>query len=199
MVSSWKLDSSSTYKSGTGCSSRSSAGSPKIAAGEHAPSGGGGHARDQARHRALAVRAGDADDRRPHGAREQLDVAQHLDAAGARARCNRLLERYAGRHQHLRCAVEQRQIEAAQADIERFRETAEFGEPRRRAARIGGRDRDAALCQVAQARSSRFAETDDDACHHRIFKVARPASTSMKLMIQKRTITFGSDHPLSSK
>ena len=30
------------------------------------------------------------------------------------------------------------------------------------------------------------------------FSVARPASTRMKLMIQKRTMTFGSAQPLSS-
>ena len=35
--------------------------------------------------------------------------------------------------------------------------------------------------------------------HQRTFNVARPISTSTKLMIQKRTITRGSGQPLSSK
>ncbi len=83
--------------------------------------------------------------------------------------------------------------------VERIGESAQFGEARRRAARIGGHDRDAALGEIAQARCARLAETDDDAVHQRIFKVARPTNTSTKLMIQKRTITFGSAHPLSSK
>jgi hypothetical protein len=58
----------------------------RVAAGEHAPPGGLGHVRDQARDRALAVGAGDADHRRAHRAREQFDVADDLDAARARLR-----------------------------------------------------------------------------------------------------------------
>ena len=54
------------------------------------------------------------------------------------ARRDRLLERHAGGHQHLRGAVEQRQIEAAETQIERLGESAQLREPRRRAARIGG-------------------------------------------------------------
>ena len=84
--------------------------------------------------------------------------------------------------------------------IERPGQIAEFGEPRRRACAyrwpLTGIPR---FAKIAQARCPRLAEADYDAGHQRIFKVARPANTSMKLMIQKRTMTLGSDHPLSSK
>src|SRR5690606_38390291 len=36
-------------------------------------------------------------------------------------------------------------------------------------------------------------------CVHRIFKLASPMRTRMTVMIQKRTMTFGSAHPFSSK
>src|ERR1700680_159023 len=134
-----------------------------------------------------------------HVARKQFDVAKHLDTARACGAGDGLLERNPWGDQHLRGAVEQRQIEAAEPQVERIGESAQFGESRRRAARIRGTDWDSALRQVAQARRARFAETDHDTVHQRSFKVARPTSTSTKLMIQKRTITFGSAHPLSSK
>ena len=35
--------------------------------------------------------------------------------------------------------------------------------------------------------------------HQRIFKLAKPISTKITVMIQKRTITLGSAQPLSSK
>ena len=35
--------------------------------------------------------------------------------------------------------------------------------------------------------------------HQRIFKLASPTKTKITVMIQKRTITFGSAQPLSSK
>jgi hypothetical protein len=35
--------------------------------------------------------------------------------------------------------------------------------------------------------------------HQRIFKLANPINTKITVMIQKRTITFGSGQPLSSK
>ena len=56
----------------------------EIAADAHLQAGALGHAADQRRDRALAVGAGDADHRRVHCAREQLDVADDLEAARAR-------------------------------------------------------------------------------------------------------------------
>ena len=60
--------------------------------------------------------------------------------------------------------------------------------------------------QEARRRQAGLAQTDHHraqrhwrGCAHRSFSVDRPASTSRKLMIQKRTITFGSAQPLSSK
>ncbi len=91
------------------------------------------------------------------------------------------------------------QVEAADADVEPAGEIAEIAEARRRRACIGRAHRHAAPRKVAQTGCARLAEPYDDARHHRIFKVARPANTSTKLMIQKRTITFGSAHPFNSK
>ncbi len=171
----------------------------EVAAGEHGQSRAFGHARDQARHRALAVGAGDADHRRLGGAREQLDVAQHLDAAAARLGDDRLLRRHPGRQQHLRSALEQRHIERAEAQVDALGEIAELGESGWRRTRVGRGRGDAVPREIAQARGPRLAQAHDDRALHRIFNVARPVSISRKLMIQKRTITFGSLQPLSSK
>ena len=199
MVSSWKLDNSSTYRSGTGSSSRSSAGLPRFPPASTLNPAALGHARDQARHRALAVRAGDADHRRRGGAREQLDVSQHLDAAAARLGDDGLLRRHPRREQHLRGAVEERCIERPETQIDALGQTAELGETRRRRARIGRRGGNIVPREIAQARGPRFSQAHHDRAFHRIFNVARPVSISKKLMIQKRTITLGSLHPLSSK
>ena len=67
-------------------------------------------------------------------AREQFDVAEHLDAAGARLGRDRLLERHTRRHHHLRGAVEQRQIEPAETQVEVRGEAAELRESGRIAA-----------------------------------------------------------------
>ncbi len=186
-------------RSGVGCSSRSSAATPRLPPASTVRPPPRAMRATKRRDRALAVGAGDADHRRAHVAGKEFDVAEHFDAAIPRRPRDRLLERQPRGHQHLRGSVEQRQIEAAEPQVELIREIAEIGESRRRAARIGGAHRDAALRQVAQAGNPGFAEADDDAMHQRIFKVARPNNMSTKLMIQKRTITFGSAHPLSSK
>ena len=79
-------------------------------------------------------------------------------------------------------------------------------ELRRRGARVGHREPPAARVQVARAGEPGAAQADDHgvrrlvgAVTHRSFSVASPASTSSSEMIQKRTITFGSAQPLSSK
>ena len=77
----------------------------------------------------------------------------------------------------------------------------------RRLAAVGDRDAKAAALQVPRHRQAGAAHADHHgvrcgcaACAaHRSFSVARPASTRMKLMIQKRTMTLGSAQPLSSK
>ena len=80
---------------------------------------------------------------------------------------------------------------------------------------------EAARLQITRARQSRPAQADDDrspplltiqranigasgedraaSCDQRTFNVASPISTRITEMIQKRTITFGSAQPLSSK
>jgi hypothetical protein len=155
--------------------------------------------RNQARDRALAVGAGDADDRRAHRAREQFDVADDLDAARTRLRGDRLLERDSGDISSCVAPSSSDRSKPPRRMSRRSRSEPELAPepggslrvsvalPRRRASRD------------TAGRSAGFAETHDDAAHQRIFKVARPANTSTKLMIQKRTITFGSAQPLSSK
>jgi hypothetical protein len=102
--------------------------------------------------------------------------------------------------------LEQRGIEAAGAQHHVAAERAERAQPRRFRAAVGHRDPRAAREQEARDRVAGLAKTDDHGaqrhgrgCAHRSFSVDRPASTSRKLMIQKRTITFGSAQPLSSK
>ena len=77
---------------------------------------------------------------------------------------------------------------------------------RRLGAIVCDRHARAVLQQVARDRKAGLAKADHHrvqrhcrGCTHRSFNVDRPASTSRKLMIQKRTITLGSTHPLSSK
>jgi hypothetical protein len=84
----------------------------EIASGEHTAPRGARHAGDQAGDGALAVGARDADHRRAHGACEQFHVSQYFDAARPCFFRNGLIERQAGGHQHLRRAVEQRQVDA---------------------------------------------------------------------------------------
>ena len=171
----------------------------EVAARQHLSSGRSRHVRDHAGNRALAIRAGDADHRGPDRTGEQFDVTEDLNATLARALGDRLLQRDPGRHQQLRGAVQQRQIEAAQSKVELLRQRAQRGKSGRILARIRRTDRNTPLREVAYARGARLSETHDDAVHQRIFKVARPARTNTKLMIQKRTITRGSGQPLSSK
>src|SRR6202043_3595959 len=52
-------------------------GPAQVAAREDPPPGGGGHVGHETRYRTLAVGTGDADDRRPCRAREELDVAEY--------------------------------------------------------------------------------------------------------------------------
>ena len=70
------------------------------------------HLANQARDRTFSVRAGDGHDRRLRHAREQLDVAHHLDATLDGFGDRRFLERDAGTHHQQTGNMEQRRLEA---------------------------------------------------------------------------------------
>ena len=177
----------------------------EVAADPHFDARGLRELADQRRHRALAVGAGDADDAAARLAREQLDVADQVEAARRGLAQERLRQRHARGHDHLVRAVEDRGIEAAERGRGLRHEAAQFGEPGRRRARVGDDQAVAARREMARAGHAGAAEADDDALrmcggglHQRSFSVASPIRTSMKEMIQKRTMTFGSAQPFSS-
>ncbi len=190
--------------------------SPEIAAGDRAPPRSFGHARKERRDGALAVRTRDRRDRRTRFAREQFDVAEDRQAECRGTRDERLAHGYAGRDDDLRCSLQQTSIELAESRFglgRKLRERCRFG---RRLPAVGHRKIDAPRAQETCARQARASEPHDDGatacgvrhgmggcmfvCHvHRTFNVARPTRTRITEMIQKRTMTFGSAQPLSSK
>ena len=178
----------------------------EIAAHPHLHPGPCRHAPEQRRHRALAVGAGDAGNRRVHGAREELDVAHDLQAAAPRLGEEGLLQRHARRDHDAERVVEQAHIETPEPYRNLRVELAQRGELRRLRPRVGDRQPPATLAQIAGAGEPGAPEAHDDrggwlVCRdaHRSLRVASPASTRRREMIQNRTITFGSAQPLSSK
>ena len=210
----WSRAGSSTARARTAraaSSSSSSAGSPRLPPTAHL------HARraaamraEQRRHGALAVGAGDADHRRVRGAREQLDVADDLEAAAPR-----LVEERAassatpGRDHHAhapRRAARRRGRRGAPGFAARARRAPRRAFRRLRRALSVTASRQPCAQQIARARRARSCRAPRPrrtwlarGAAHRSFSVDRPASTSSSEMIQKRTITFGSAQPLSSK
>ena len=177
----------------------------EISADAHQDAGGLCHLAHQRRHGALAIRAGDADHPAAGLAREQLDVTDQVQAA-----CRSLLQegfaqRHARRDDDLVGAFEQRGVESAERGGGIRDQAAQFSEAGRRGTRVGHDQLMPARSEMTRAGDAGAAKTDDDtaraACsllHQRSFNVASPIRTSMKEMIQKRTMTFGSAHPFSS-
>src|SRR5690606_32225518 len=133
-----------------------------------------------------------------------------------RARDERLAHGDARRHDDLRSAFEQRRIELAETRFRLGSELLERSGFGRRRSIVGDGELDAARAQEASAGQARATEAYDDGaavrgvrgesrrcafeCHvHRTFRVARPTRTRITERIQKRTMTFGSAQPLSSK
>jgi hypothetical protein len=179
----------------------------QVAAHAHAHAGALGHAAQQRGDGALAIGAGDSHHRRVGGAREQLDVADDVQAARARLHEERIVQRHARRGDHDVGAVEQLHVEAAGARDHGGAERLDALELGRRRATVGDRDTVAAALQMTRHRQAGAPHAHDHRVarrlcrlrHHRSFRVANPAKTRRKLMIQKRTMTLGSVHPLSSK
>ncbi len=182
----------------------------QVAAGERRAARGGSQLGHHRRHGALAVGAGHRRDRRLRLARKELDVADHGQSATARFLHDGLAHRQARRDDDLVDVVEECRVEGAGAQLDLAVRGAAACEPRRLASRVGHAHRETAAAQVARAGHPGAAETEDERAGtggerrkvrygaHRSFSVARPTSTSTTVMIQKRTITFGSAQPLSS-
>src|SRR2546423_919841 len=161
---------------------------------------------------ALAVGAGDGEHRRPVMPGEELDVAEHRNAAGERLDDERIAEREAGADAHQIDRREQRVAEGTEMDV-----AGELGEPRRLGPGVGDANARAMALGVARYRKTGIAEAedqqappgegeglgprqqaDDALAHHRSLSVERPKSTSIMVMIQKRTTTWLSFQPSSS-
>src|SRR4030095_10655596 len=108
-------------------------------------------------------------------------------------------------HDDLVGALENRGIEAAERGRGLGNEPAQLRKPGRVRARVRHHQAVPARREVARGRYARAAEAHDHAAgtagalpHQRSFSVASPMRTSMKEIIQNRTMTFGSAQPLSS-
>ncbi len=177
----------------------------EVAADAHLEPGGLCKRPDQRGDRALAVRAGDADDTAAGLAREQLDVADEIEPLRCRLAQEGLGKRDAGRDDDLVRTLEHRRVEAAERGRRLWHEPAQLREAGRMRTRVGDDEPVPARGQVPGRRHAGAAEADDHAArcaagllHQRSFSVASPMRTSMNEMIQKRTMTFGSAQPFSS-
>src|SRR5262249_31429587 len=96
-------------------------------------------------------------------------------------------------------ALEQGQCEGAWHELDVRELGTQRCELRRIVARIGHAHGATFAHQPAHDRETAFAETKHEGAHQRTFNVESPISTSMMVMIQKRTTTWFSFHPESSK
>ena len=188
----------------------------EIAADRHPLSGQTRHECDQGRHGALAVGAGDGAQGRLDLAREEFDVADRRHAARDRLPDQRLGERHAGADHEFGGRREHVRVEAADEDRDLGQLRLEHVQTGRPFAAVGHGHTHAARAQMARAGQPRLAQTHDQGLGlrraravggcgrrrhdvHRIFRLARPISTSTTVMIQKRTMTRGSGQPCNSK
>ena len=178
----------------------------EIAADAHPHAGARRHPPYERRHGALAVGAGHTHDGPIGSHREQLDVAHDGDTATLRLGEEWIGKRDAGGCHHAHRFVEQARIQGTEAHGDVRCQPRKLGATRRIFAAVGDADAPAMSQQVARAGQPRDPQAHDyrgsrlvARLAHRTFRVARPNSTSSRERIQKRTITFGSAQPLSSK
>ncbi len=164
------------------------------------------HAPDERRYRALAVGASDADDRRIHGAREHFDVAHDLESPRLRLDEEGLSEGDARGSDDVSRMIEKTDIESTDAHRDLGKQDPQPIQLGRLSARIRNGQTPTQRVQMARAGQAGLPETNDHSRSgfgggeaHLSFRVARPKSTRMSEMIQKRTITFGSAQPFNSK
>ena len=162
------------------------------------------HVVKQRRHRTFAVRARDRNKGLPGIAREQLDVRDNFELLLTRLFEQRMAVRNAGRRDDARDIFRQRVL--TELDFSVGPDVIEFVETGRRLTTVEEYGVDVIALQVTRDRQAGGAEAHDQilvTCGlrgaHRIFRLARPISTRMTVIIQNRTMTLGSAQPLSSK
>ena len=177
-----------------------------IAAGDRRHAGAIQQMGGQRRGRRLAVAAGDGDDLRARclladAGGEQLDFRdyRHVNRSDRRRRL-----RHARRQRDEVDAGKGRRGKRPGNHFGRRRDTGQPFQVRRVAARIGDTDERALAMQPLGHRQPGLAESDYQNAfalefHQRNFKVDSPISTSMMVMIQKRTTTCVSFQPDCSK
>ena len=207
VVSSWKLESSSTNTSGqrTARWQRVEHGFANVAGDDGREPGGPGERAGQRSHRRLAVRARDRDHLRVRRqrAREELDVADELRAARNRRRDERLILGNAGADRDQVGTRDGRRAERAgqHANIGELR--AEPVRERWRGPRVRDPDGRPARCEMPCERVPGEPKAEHDSVairvgHQRSFSDESPNSTSSIVMIQNRTTTWFSFQPFSS-
>src|SRR6266581_1557042 len=154
------------------------------------------HRAGKRRDGALAVGARHRDDPRSparHRLREQLDIAEHFDTGNHRSPHAGLRERHSGADSDEIDSGEALLAERAAIGRDARERPPQIREPRRRGARVrDAHDRPAAR-EPLRHRQARVTQTEHQRLSaretHRSFKVDRPNSTSIMVMIQKRTTT----------
>lgn len=180
----------------------------EVTAHGHALAGRSRHLADQGGHGAFRVGAADGHDRCLRIARKQVDVAGQLHATRRCRLQGRCRQGQAGAHVELIGAAQKLDIQlatthfhvrvvTAQRDQLRwiFRVSATANDVPRFARK---RTRDMPLLPRPTT-MRKWSEAIRDTRFYLSFRVARPTSTRITVMIQKRTITRGSGQPLSSK
>ena len=166
------------------------------------------HLSDERGDRAFTVGTGDASDRDAGllRSREQFDVTHQRHAALGGAAQHRLCKRYTGRDDDQPGGGQQRWIEPAETADRLRGECGELGAARRMQTAVSDGELPAERGQMARSGHAAAAKPHDERgpsdCRcgvvHRSLSVARPASTRKKVMIQKRTMIFGSAQPFFS-
>jgi len=142
--------------------------------------------------------------------RKDLDVAHHLDVARERGAENRLAERNARTRNDRIHAFHQRRVEGSERDRNGGVLEPHRSKGRRRRSRIGNTHPRAATREPTNTRKPGVSQPQNQdvlarpfivhlpGCCQRSFNVDSPKSTSIIVMIQKRTTTWFSFQPFSS-
>ena len=163
-------------------------------------------------HGAFAIGAGHRQYLGPVLPGEELDVAQHRNPPSSGFHDQRLAQRQAGAHAHHIRRVEQAQVERSAMQLARVVGRARWGGAGVGDARLAALplhpagDRESGVAepehQHAQAakrpRRGSLEQRESGLAHHLSLSVDSPNSTSIMVMIQKRTTTWLSFQPSSS-
>ncbi|RMR08681.1 hypothetical protein ALP93_05443 [Pseudomonas syringae pv. helianthi] len=162
----------------------------------------------QRRYRTFRIRTGNGDDRCLRVTREQLDVTGQFDAARVCLLQGRCGQRQAGADVQFVGTAEKIHVQLATTHFHLRIVATQGRQLRRILPRVGHGKGHAPVRQKANQGHATFAKPHNNAeavgndqghSFYLSFSVARPMSTRITVMIQKRTITRGSGQPLSSK